>query len=137
MANKNKIKNKNGFTLIELIIVIAIMSILGAIAIPNFLNTSNKARLKADIQSAIIIDNAKNMYETETGISFEDAKTATEIIKDLADNFYLKKEYSTQTEKSNWVFENKIIKLDLTSCDEAIKKLYDNLNSEEKNYVKK
>lgn len=137
MADKNKIKNKNGFTLIELIIVIAIMSILGAIAIPNFLNTSNKARLKADIQSAIIIDNAKNMYETETGISFEGTKTATEIIKDLADNSYLKKEYSTQTEKSNWLFENKIIKLDLTNCDETIKKLYDNLNPEEKSYVKK
>ena len=137
MANKNKIKNKNGFTLIELIIVIAIMAILGAIAIPNFLNTSNKARLKADIQSAIVIDNAKNMYETETGVSFESTKTAVEIIQELANNSYLKKVYSTQTEKSNWLFEDKIIKLDLTNCDEAIKKLYDSLNPEEKNYVKK
>ena len=133
MANKNK----NGFTLIELIIVIAIMAILGAIAIPNFLNTSNKARLKADIQSAIVIDNAKNMYETETGVSFESTKTAVEIIQELANNSYLKKVYSTQTEKSNWLFEDKIIKLDLTNCDEAIKKLYDSLNPEEKNYVKK
>ena len=89
MANKNK----NGFTLIELIIVIAIMAILGAIAIPNFLNTSNKARLKADIQSAIVIDNAKNMYETETGVSFESTKTAVEIIQELANNSYLKNDY--------------------------------------------
>ena len=125
---------KNGFTLIELIIVLAIMAILGAIAVPNFSSTSAKAILKADIQSARVIDNAKDLYENETGIRVSGA--AADIIKNLADGGYLKRNYSPQTNKAVWVFEDKIIKIDITNCDETAKNLYSGLNDEEKSYVK-
>ncbi|MGD9206458.1 MAG: prepilin-type N-terminal cleavage/methylation domain-containing protein, partial [Desulfobacterales bacterium] len=43
MLQKLRGSNSKGFTLIELMIVIAIIGILAAIAIPNFIQYRNKA----------------------------------------------------------------------------------------------
>ena len=43
-----KLKNKNGFTLIELIMVMIILGVLSAVAIPRYLDTIEKAEEAAE-----------------------------------------------------------------------------------------
>jgi len=59
----NKLKNRKGFTLIELIVVLAVLAIVMAIAVPRFMGVQDQSRLKADASSAQQIINSARLQE--------------------------------------------------------------------------
>src|SRR5436189_3890472 len=70
--------NRKGFTLIELLIVVVIIGILAAIAIPKFANTKEKAYLasmKSDLRNLITAEEAyfadSVKYTSNLGTAYE------------------------------------------------------------------
>ena len=73
--------NRKGFTLVEIMIVVAIIALLAAIAIPNLLSakrTANTAAAKANIRA---LSTAAEVYATGHNGTYP---TATEVIPYIA-----------------------------------------------------
>lgn len=75
---KLKRSDQRGFTLVEIMIVVAIIGMLAAIAIPNFVKARGTAQMSACINNLRMIDSAIQEWATEqkkgdtTAVTYQD-----------------------------------------------------------------
>ena len=62
-------KNAKGFTLVEIMIVVAIIGLLAAIAVPNFVQARQTARTNSCINNLRLVDAAKEQLALETNLA--------------------------------------------------------------------
>lgn len=63
------VRGSKGFTLVEIMIVVAIIGLLAAIAVPNFVQARTNARRNTCINNLRLIQGAKDQYALENNQS--------------------------------------------------------------------
>jgi prepilin-type N-terminal cleavage/methylation domain-containing protein len=77
-----KVTKKSGFTLVEIMIVVAIIGLLAAIGIPSFTKARANSQEKSCINNLRILDAAKEQEALETGLKAGDtAVTYADYVK--------------------------------------------------------
>ena len=77
MLNKLN-KRRGGFTLVEIMIVVAIIALLAAIAVPGFLRARKRSQASRIINDLRLIDSAVDQYAIETNKKSGDAVKVTD-----------------------------------------------------------
>lgn len=87
-----KLTNKRaGFTLVEIMIVVAIIALLAAIAVPGFLRARKRSQASKIINDLRLVDAAVDQYAIETG------KKTGDIVNTVDWTAYVKKDTNLYT----------------------------------------
>jgi prepilin-type N-terminal cleavage/methylation domain-containing protein len=71
--------NRKGFTLVEIMIVVAIIALLAAIAIPSFLKSRQESRRSTCINNLRLLDHAKQQWATKEQKQQTDTPADTDL----------------------------------------------------------
>ena len=135
-----KVKNKRGFTLIELMIVVAIVGILAAIAIPAYLDYTVKAKMSEVTNAFDALAQAACEYHTSMGTFPNDVTTIANIRKTFASvsTQYISALTWTKDSQNN---DNGVFQATLTNLSSAVdgcvlnlRIVYDDTNGYQKNW---
>ncbi len=72
-------RNSKGFTLVEIMIVVAIIGLLAAIAVPNFMQARTSARTSTCVNNLRLISAAKDQAALEDGLADTATPTTTQL----------------------------------------------------------
>jgi prepilin-type N-terminal cleavage/methylation domain-containing protein len=81
-----KTNGKAGFTLVEIMIVVAIIGLLAAIAIPNFVRARESAQLNSIANNLRILEGAKEQWALEMKTNTAAAVGLTDLAPYLKNN---------------------------------------------------
>ena len=82
-------KRRGGFTLVEIMIVVAIIALLAAIAVPGFLRARKRAQASRILNDLRLIDSAVDQYAIETNRSTGSTVNVTDWTNYLKKNSVL------------------------------------------------
>jgi type IV pilus assembly protein PilA len=86
----NRLNNVCGFTMMEIIVVIAILGALAALAIPRFTGVLANSQEKTDLANIRIVESAVELYKAEKGEIDPAVDTFDELVTKLYEVGYLK-----------------------------------------------
>ena len=93
---------KKGFTIVELVIVIAVIAILSAVLIPTFSSLIRKANISSDTVLGRNLNTALNVYEVENGVDSFD-----EVLEAIKENGYIIANLNAKADGCFFVWESK------------------------------
>jgi prepilin-type N-terminal cleavage/methylation domain-containing protein len=112
-------KRTGGFTLVEIMIVVAIIALLAVIAVPNFLRARKRSQASRILEELRLLDAAKDQYAIEYNRKGGDSVSWSQV------QLYLKPTSSLYQSAGNDLFGNSYILGNVDDSTTAAQDTYD------------
>lgn len=98
--------NNKGFSLVELIIVIAIMVILVAVLAPQYLRYVEKSRVSSDVQTTVELINVMQVLAADPDVDLKDGTDYSATWDDATDRVKISPALATELKNNGMMDDN-------------------------------